>query len=301
MNIEQQALNTINNFLKDLSLKGYKSSSPQKGNYSFFSDVKINRENYKILVYFGKKGIKTILQGDTKSPSYSMLSEMLFDKSFFNTKVETEQEPEEYIGTDESGKGDYFGPLVIAGAFINESLKVKLPVNEIKDSKLLTDQNILTLAPKLRNILDDKFDIVMITPQKYNQLYQSFNNLNKLLAWGHSTVIENVLNKQNTKTVISDKFADDRLILNALKEKGKLVNLIQTTKAERFLGVAIASILAREKFLHWFINVKKKLNITLPKGASSSVNKTAKELANKHGKEYLENLVKLHFKITKEI
>ncbi|MDP3830401.1 MAG: ribonuclease HIII, partial [Ignavibacteriaceae bacterium] len=296
MNLEQKAHSTIDAFLLDLKSRGFKVSTPQKGNYSFYADIKISNESFKILVYFGKKGIKTVLQGDLNSTNYSILSEIIYGKSLFENKTSIEKEPDEYIGTDESGKGDYFGPLVIAGAYINESIRLKLPLNEIKDSKLLTDENILKLAPRLRNLLDDKFDIVMVTPQKYNQLYKSFNNLNKLLAWGHSTVIENILKKQNTKTVISDKFADDRLILNALKEKGKLVDLIQTTKAERFLGVAIASIIAREKFLHWFINVKKKLNLTLPKGASSSVNKTAKEIANNSGKEYLENLVKLHFK-----
>jgi ribonuclease HIII len=299
--MEQNALLRINTIINQIGETGFKGTPPKKGNYCFFSDIRINGDTYKILVYFGKKGLKTVLQGDAKSDTYNKISEIIFGKTLFENHAEKVIEPDEYIGTDESGKGDYFGPLVIAGAFINTSIKAKLPLKEIKDSKLLTDEMILKLAPRLRKILDDKFDVVMITPQKYNQLYQSFNNLNKLLAWGHSTVIENVLNKRNTKTVISDKFADDRLILNALKEKGKLVELIQTTKAERFLGVAIASIIAREKFLHWFINVKKKLNITLPKGASSIVNKTAKELATKHGKEYLENLVKLHFKITKEI
>ncbi|HRI48391.1 MAG TPA: ribonuclease HIII [Ignavibacteriaceae bacterium] len=301
MNIEQKALSELKIQLEELNQRGISSSEPIKNGYAFSSDLKINRATYKLLYYFGKKGVTKIIQGENSTENYNILHKIIFGEELFSNQKTKLAEPVSYIGTDESGKGDYFGPLVIAAAFIDSDTKSLLPMNLIKDSKLISDEQILLLAPKLRKVLENKYDIVLITPKKYNELYNSFKNLNRLLAWGHATVIENLLGKVNTKKVISDKFGDEKLILNSLKDKGKQIELIQLPKAEQYFAVAIASILAREKFLHWFINVKSKLGIELPKGASNGVTGRAKEILKKDGMDYLSMLVKLHFKTTKSL
>ena len=209
---------------------------------------------------------------------------------------------ESWIGTDESGKGDYFGPLIIASVAITQKNKDILNSFNIKDSKKLDDKQISQLAIKIKQ--HSIFSIVTINPQKYNELYKGFNNLNKLLAWGHARAIENILEKapQNSiKNAISDKFGDESFIKNALMKNGKNINLIQRVRAESDLAVAAASILARDEFVKRIYNLSLEFGISLPKGSTSNVIDTAKEFANKYGKSQLSKVAKIHFKTTKEI
>src|SRR5699024_8434800 len=129
------------------------------------------------------------------------------------------------------------------------------------------------------------FDIVAIGNKKYNELYSKFKNLNSLLAWGHSTVIENLLNKTNAKIAISDKFADERVILNALKQKGKTIQVIQQTKAEADCAVASASILARCEFVKRISKLNEEYEMTFPKGAGENVLIQGKKFKEKFGIE----------------
>jgi ribonuclease HIII len=138
--------------------------------------------------------------------------------------------------------------------------------------------------------------LLLINPEKYNQLYESFKNLNKLLAWGHSKAIENIINKNKTAKVISDKFGNEGLLILELSKKKIDVELLQITKAERFTAVAAASILAREKMLNWFSNTSEDLKLEIPKGAGDVVNITASKIASQYGSDILPKLVKLHFK-----
>ena len=122
--------------------------------------------------------------------------------------------PYPHIGIDESGKGDFFGPLVIAGAYLDEKGAKTLSKAGVTDSKKLDDKKILELENLIKEV--STFDIIAISPVKYNELYTKFKNLNKLLAWGHSTVLENLLAKKPCDIAISDKFADERVIQSAL-------------------------------------------------------------------------------------
>ena len=207
-----------------------------------------------------------------------------------------------WIGTDESGKGDYFGPLIIASVAITPKNQEILGNLGIKDSKKLDDKQIAQLAIKIKQ--NSLFSIVTITPKKYNEIYKSFNNLNKLLAWGHARAIENILEKApdgSIKNAISDKFGDESFIKNALMKNGKNINLIQRVRAESDLAVASASVLARDEFVKRIDKLSSEFGISLPKGASSLVLEAAKEFVNKHGKSQLNRVAKLHFKTTKEI
>ncbi|HIQ88945.1 TPA: ribonuclease HIII [Candidatus Galligastranaerophilus faecipullorum] len=203
--------------------------------------------------------------------------------------------PYPHIGIDESGKGDFFGPLVIAGAYLDEAGAKKLQKLGVCDSKKLTDKKILELEAEIKNIA--VFDVITINPKKYNELYSSFRNLNKLLAWGHSSVLENLLKKTDAKVAISDKFASsENVILSALKEKGKTIKLIQQTKAEADTAVAAASVLARAEFVKRISFISSQYEINLPKGASDIVLNQAKKFSERYGREELKNVAKIHFK-----
>ncbi len=200
----------------------------------------------------------------------------------------------EYIGTDESGKGDFFGPLVIAGVYVNIELAKKFKALGIKDSKKLEDKNIIKLAAHIRN--SAPHSVVVIMPQKYNELYASFKNLNKLLAWGHARAIENVLIKQKCDFALSDKFGDESLIQNALLKNGQKIRLEQRTKGESFIAVAAASIIARAEFVKRCQELKTQYSIDFPKGASEKVVQIAQNFVKIYGKEKLSEVAKVHFK-----
>ena len=203
--------------------------------------------------------------------------------------------PYPHIGIDESGKGDFFGPLVIAGAYLDEAGAKKLQEAGVCDTKKLTDKKILELEAEIKNIA--VFDVITINPKKYNELYSSFRNLNRLLAWGHSSVLENLLKKTDAKVAISDKFASsENVILSALKEKGKTIKLIQQTKAEADTAVAAASVLARAEFVKRISFISSQYEINLPKGASDTVLNQAKKFSERYGREELKNVAKIHFK-----
>lgn len=206
----------------------------------------------------------------------------------------------ERIGIDESGKGDYFGPLVIAAVFVDATTQGELKLMDVRDSKKLSDGRILEMAPDIKTICPHS--VIAIGPKKYNELYTKINNLNRLLAWGHAKALENLLERGVTcERAISDQFGDERLILNALQEKGRRIVLEQRTKAESDLAVAAASILARAEFLLRLKRLSDEVGTTLPKGASPAVELAAKMVIKKHGRERLDSIAKLHFKTTQSI
>jgi ribonuclease HIII len=206
----------------------------------------------------------------------------------------------ERIGIDESGKGDYFGPLVIAAVFVDATTQGELRLIGVRDSKKLSDGRVLEMAPDIRTVCPHS--VIAIGPQKYNELYAKIKNLNRLLAWGHAKALENLLERGITcERAISDQFGDERLILNALQEKGQTILLEQRTKAESDVAVAAASIVARAEFLLRLKRLSSEVGTTLPKGASPAVEIAAKMVIKKHGQERLGSVAKLHFRTTQAV
>lgn len=210
-------------------------------------------------------------------------------------------EPETYIGVDESGKGDFFGPLVIAGFLVNPEIREKLQKLEVRDSKSISDNKIKKIAEAIQAEFSCYYEIVKIYPEKYNQLYSKIKNLNTLLAWGHSRCIENILLKQKATIAICDQFGNENYIRSALMKEGKQIDLIQTHNAERFIGVAAASILARKVFLEWFEKTEKELGFKVPRGTNQKVKETARKISIMMGKGSLIKYVKIHFKTMNEL
>jgi ribonuclease HIII len=204
-----------------------------------------------------------------------------------------------WIGTDESGKGDYFGPLVIAGVYMDQKSWHKVKYLGIRDSKKISDNMIKKLDYQIRSHC--LYSVVVIGPEKYNLLYGRMKNLNRILAWGHARVIENILLQVDCPKVISDQFGDEKYIKSALMEKGKKINLKQIVRGERDMAVASASIVARAEFLRRLEQLSEKAGFGIPRGASTSVDEIAKKIIQEKGKENLARFAKLHFKNTGKV
>jgi ribonuclease HIII len=204
---------------------------------------------------------------------------------------------EGHIGVDESGKGDYFGPLVIAACYVGSEHLAEL--DGVKDSKKLTDKQSLAIAARIRATCPHS--IISIGPAKYNELYGKFRNLNKLLAWGHARAIENVLEVQPSELVISDQFADPAGLKKQLFEKGQQIRLESRVRAESDIAVAAASILARAEFLRRLAALGEQFGMELPKGAGSPVLVAGKKFVTTIGVEKLGEVAKLHFKTTQQV
>jgi len=202
-----------------------------------------------------------------------------------------------HIGVDESGKGDYFGPLVVGACYVGQEHLAEL--EGVKDSKKLTDKTAISLAAQIKRYCPH--NVISIGPAKYNELYEKFRNLNRLLAWGHARAIENVLEQHPADLVISDQFADPSGLKRQLFEKGKSIELRSVVRAESDIAVAAASVLARAEFLWRLKKLGEEAGMELPKGASQMVVAAAKRLVQKNGRSGLAQVAKLHFKTTQEV
>jgi ribonuclease HIII len=207
------------------------------------------------------------------------------------------------IGVDESGKGDFFGPLCIAGVYINENIVKAWQDVGVRDSKnISSDKKIGELADKIRNTPGCVWDRVAIGNEAYNRMYHQMGSVNKMLAWGHARVIENLLAKKHQMNpppvkAISDQFAADKKVIEkALMSLGKGFQLVQRHKAEEDLAVAAASILARDEFVKGLKKLEKQFEVELPKGASAAVDETAKKFVEAHGPDELAKISKMHFR-----
>jgi len=204
-----------------------------------------------------------------------------------------------HIGTDESGKGDYFGPLVVAGVYVPEAQQEVLQEIGVKDSKRISDNRVREMADLLKK--GYKHSVVAIGPEKYNELYGKLRNLNRILAWAHARAIENILEEVACAQAITDQFGDRLFVENAMMKKGKNIELIQRPKAEEDMAVAAASILARAEFLRRLYFLSQDFGTDLPKGSSPKSEEVGRELVDKHGKDVLRKVAKVHFKLTPRI
>ncbi|MDE3066185.1 MAG: ribonuclease HIII [Verrucomicrobiota bacterium] len=207
------------------------------------------------------------------------------------------------LGVDESGKGDFFGPLCIAGAYVNESVVRAWQDSGIRDSKnISSDKKIAELAERIRQTPGCLVDTVTIGNEAYNRLYAKMKSVNTILAWGHARVIENLLARRLLMNppparVISDQFASNKTVIEkALMSGGREIELVQRHKAEEDLAVAAASILARDEFVKGLAKVEKQFGMKLPKGASSAVDEAAIKFLAERGAENLSKVAKMHFR-----
>ena len=207
------------------------------------------------------------------------------------------------IGVDESGKGDFFGPLCVAGVYVNEAVIQAWKDAGIRDSKnISSDKKIRDLSELIRKTPGCVCTVLPIGNEAYNRLYAKMQSVNAMLAWGHARVIENLMALQHQMKpapvrAISDQFAHNKqTVAKALMPLGRSIELIQRHKAEEDIAVAAASILARNEFVTRLASLGKAMGVELPKGASAEVDKVAKDLVAKQGPEGLAKIAKMHFR-----
>ncbi|HWG91353.1 MAG TPA: ribonuclease HIII, partial [Candidatus Thermoplasmatota archaeon] len=205
------------------------------------------------------------------------------------------------IGMDESGKGDYFGPLVAASVLLPDAETERfLREKGVRDSKLVPDPEALLLASLVRARCPTS--VVVLPPSKYNDLYEKIGNLNTLLAWAHARALEDLLAEHPCDLAILDQFAKaERVMGEALMERGRAVTLQQAVGAEADTAVAAASLVARGEFLRGLAELSTEAGMTLPKGAGPGVIQAARAYVARHGRPALRGVAKLHFATTERV
>lgn len=254
-----------------------------------------------------KKGIhctlylsgKLVVQGKESAEFIEFYLEPKILETFLHTHPLSFNSFTSHIGIDESGKGDFFGPLCIAGVYVKPEDFAILHSFGIKDSKLLTDTMICKQAALIQK--QCMVHIVKINPPKYNEIYPHFKNLNHLLAWGHATTIDKLVERSGCQKVLIDQFANESVVEQALKRKKLKINLTQRHRGEEDLAVAAASILARYAFIEGIDQLGKTIEITLPKGCSQAVKKAGQYILRNLGENTLRNVCKQHFKTLDQI
>ncbi len=259
----------------------------------------------KLSVAVYEKGPKILVQGRgvEEFVQFELEPKILGEAKLGYEEVHSPEMFEPHFGVDESGKGDFFGPLVISGVYVDRVIARKLLDAAVQDSKRIgSDARIRALAQTIRKSANGLVETVLIGPQKYNELYGKFGNLNKLLGWGHARVIENLLaKKSDCPRSLSDQFADPRMVEQSLLRHGRKINIVQRTKAESDVAVAAASILAREAFINWLERRGKELGFRLERGASANVKEIAKKLVEMKGPHALREVAKVHFRTAHEV
>jgi len=273
--------------------------------------------------YCGKKGFSFHVQGKDKSAVLELEEEVgaLLQGGRPSAKPEKPQKQAKassgsmafsrsynfpWMGSDESGKGDYFGPIICAGVVLDPEKDGDALNRTLQDSKRLSDARIGELAPKIRALGTSRFKVLTLKPGAYNDLYNRFKsqkkNLNHLLAWMHATVIKELMDRDPVLNLaVVDQFARDQYMTHALEGIEREFTLVQRTKGEENLAVAAASILARDALIQWHEDEKKRLGFALPKGAGYNTISAGRRYVSSFGNDALEEVAKLHFKTTAEI
>jgi len=200
------------------------------------------------------------------------------------------------IGSDEAGKGDYFGPLVVAAVHAAPSSRDELMALGVTDSKKLSDRRMYPVAERIERMLSCEVRVLM--PTDYNDRWNAERNVNHLLADLHVDAIAALLEKHETGAVVVDKFADERLVATRLQRRVKNMpgRLVQVPRAEAHLVVAAASIVARVRFLEGLQECQADSGTDLHKGAGSPVDVAGRRVFSIGGTDLLRRVAKLHFK-----
>lgn len=261
------------------------------------------KDKLNVSVY--SKGPKVLIQGKGTEDfiHFTLEPEVTGEVKLGYEEISDPEHFAPHFGIDESGKGDFFGPLCIAGVFTDAAITRHLIQRGVMDSKrVTTPAAIRKLAAIIKDTPGIAYDVIALRPEKYNELYATFKNLNRMLAWGHATVIEELARKKPAcPRALSDQFARADVLQTALKKKNISLQLDQRTKGESDTAVAAASILARERFIDWMDAATKKVGFTIPLGCSAQVVDAGKKLVRTHGSEVLGKFAKLHFKTTQQV
>lgn len=259
-------------------------------------------------IYNGKKGLTYVFSGDSalEAKVRELVGNNEKPTGWSNNAVDDVTDtltafPQGlWAGSDESGKGDFFGSLVVAAVVVDDSTAAKLAAAGVKDCKLLTDKKILELEDVIKGTVVD-YSVLELKPKIYNLRYEQVaaqgGKLNQLLGYGHVAALSQVLERHaDCHQALIDQFTTSKVNIYQLQKRFPNCIVRQQPKAESNLAVAAASVLARARFLHTMDDLAQQAGeLALPKGGSAAATACARTLAEKFGKEALRNFVKLHF------
>lgn len=205
------------------------------------------------------------------------------------------------IGSDEVGTGDYYGPIVVTASYVNKKDIPFLTELGVKDSKKLSDEQILKIVPKI--IKKIPYKTIMLSNTEYNERYGKDMNMNKIKAVLHNKVLSEMIRDNNYDYIVIDQFEPEKSYYNHLSDSTNIVkNITFITKAEdKCLSVAVSSLISRYIFIKEIDKLGNKYNIFFPKGANYYVEDVGIKLVEKHGKDILKNVAKLNFSNTDRI
>ena len=273
-------------------------AAEKKINYGYQYTVKLAEAKLTLNIYNGKKGLNIVYSGD--SALAERAAALLEGRKAQAAAPATFVTDGLWAGSDESGKGDFFGSLVVAAVVVDNTTADRLRAAGVKDCKLLTDKKILELEAIIKASVVD-YSVLELKPRVYNLRYEQVaaqgGKLNQLLGYGHVAALSKVLEKhEDCHSALIDQFTTSMVNIRALKQRFPQCDVRQQPKAESNLAVAAASVLARAQFLHTMAALAAEAGVQeLPKGGGAQATACARELAAKYGKEALRNYVKLHF------
>jgi ribonuclease HIII len=258
-------------------------------------------------IYRGKKGVRVVIGGQASAELARALRRfeserqmgMVTFRQDNGARVRFAGQPR--IGTDEAGKGDYFGPLVVAAVYVDGQTEAGLLDLGLRDSKRIGDVQVERLAQQVRERVPSA--VVTLAPEEYNRRYKQMKNLNRLLAWAHALAIQRLWKEVDCATVLSDKFGDEGYLIKALglaTPPADGLKLYQFEQAEADTAVAAASVLARAEYLRQLQRLSTEVGMALPKGATHVV-EAGRLLVERHGPDVLNRVAKWHFKTTRKI
>ncbi|MCB5230664.1 MAG: ribonuclease HIII [Candidatus Cloacimonas sp.] len=260
------------------------------------------------IYYSAKKGVSTVLGGSDNSPLKKTIATILDKRVVEPNNKTTITKPfhnwDNWIGTDEAGKGEFYGALVVAGFYVDKQSVAQLNKLKVKDSKLTKQKEVYEIAHQLYKLFPEHIEVISLDPKAYNKLYSEFaakgKKLNELLAWAHGRVILNLTKKWGKQPILIDKFTQEGKLLSALKELKEL-EIIQKTKAESDLAVAAASIIARYHYLQSLERLTRRYRLTIPSGSGKKSIDFGRQFIKEHSVEELSDIAKVHFKNYEQI
>ena len=239
---------------------------------------------------------KTVFQGKDANVYAAAFMEV---RDEISTPTTTSHYPQ--AGSDEVGTGDYFGPVCVCASYVTKDDVDFLVKLGVRDSKQMSDADMLKIGPLLMERIPHS--LLIVPPQKYNQVHES-NNLNAIKAKLHNQAYINLAKKIELPSFkIIDQFTPETSYYRYLKNEPQIIRGIHfETKAEdKYLSVAVGSIISRYGFLKTWEEMEQKYNMTLPKGSGDKVDIVAQEFVERYGFDRLGEIAKLHFKNTEKI
>lgn len=294
----------LSHLLPELAQRGITISSQREISYGLQMHLERGSQTSTLNLYYSlKKGVSQVLAGK-ESPLKNELEKLIGGKT--EAPVGDFHTWERWIGSDECGKGDYFGSLVVAAFAMDDEMVGDIRALGVMDSKRLRDSQVKTIAHALYERYPERIACIVIKPLRYNEIMADMQsrkkNLNDLLAWQHGTAILELLEKiPLVRGILVDQFSLHKKVIQFLKEKEVKTPMEERPKAESDPAVAAASVIARYQFFQSRQTMDKHYAMTFPLGSGKNVLKPAKDFADKFGWDRMAEVAKLHFVTSRSV